>query len=483
MAIVGEQSLPSASLRDRTNLRRLLTWRHASAAIPWMVFALGLIAYHQIYTVYRFDTPVHGDAEGYYAYLPSYLIYHDVSFNDVIKNHIMPTYAALGHQPPSNFGFLNTGTGNHLDRYGIGVAILTLPFFVAGHVVALVAHKNANGYSVPELYISGIAGLAYMCAGLIALRALMRRWFPHAVIAVTLVALTFGTSLFNFATWDPLNSHAFSFFTVALLLLATVRWYEQPRSWLRPLLIGALCGLVVDIRPTDAVLLIAIPLLCIGTVVAVRARLQLLAAHWRQVVVLVAAAAVVFAPQSIVWHIATGHWLTQPYGQDLVFNWLHPNLLGSLFSFRPHGLLPYAPVLAFAFAGLIWAWFRRRDIALPVTVAFLPFWYLVSAWYDWSFSDGFGQRAFIDILPLLALPMAFFFTSLRSRVLRTGAFGVAGLLTAVTCALMLGYWQWRIPGEGIDPPGYAAILAHPHQLIGPPQFPSWLLPTIPPDKR
>ncbi len=140
-------------------------------------------------------------------------------------------------------------------------------------------------------------------------------------------------------------------------------------------------------------------------------------------------------------------------------------------------------MLAFSFAGLIWGWFRRRDIALPVTVAFLPFWYLVSAWYDWSFSDGFGQRAFIDILPLLALPMAFFFTALRGRIVRASAFGVAALMTAVTCALMLGYWQWRISGEGIDPPGYVAILAHPHRLIGPPEFPSWLLPTIPPDKR
>lgn len=482
MAIVGEQSLSSVSPRVRTNLRRFLTWRHVSAAIPWIVFGLGLIAYHQVYTVYRFDTPVHADAEGYYAYLPSYILDHDLSFNYVIQHHLIPAYAALGHQPPLYFGFYSQASGNWLDKYGIGVAALDLPFFLAGHATALVMHQNADGYSLLEVYTAGVAGLFYTCAGLFALRAVMRRWFPHTVIAVTLVALVFGTSLFNFTTWDPLNSHAFSFFAVALLLLATVRWYERPQSWWWVVLIGVLSGLIVDIRPTDAVLLVMVPLWGVGSIAALRARLRLLRVHALQLLAMAGLALLVFAPEPITWHIATGHWFVQPY-QDQGFDFLHPQLLGSLFSFRPHGLLPYAPVLVFAFGGLIWAWFRRRDIALPVTVAFLPFWYLVSAWYDWSFSDGFGQRAFIDILPLLALPMAFFFTSLRGRALRLSAFGAAGLMTAVTCALMLGYWQWRISGEGIDPPGYAAILAHPHRLIGPPQFPSWVLPIIPPDKR
>ncbi|MBV8527690.1 MAG: hypothetical protein JOZ75_05200 [Candidatus Dormibacteraeota bacterium] len=482
MAIASEQSLSSASLRLRTNVRRLLTWRHVTAAIPLIVLGLAILADHQIYTVYRFDTAVHGDAEGYYAYLPSYLIYHDVSLSTVIQRHVIPAYSALGHQPPAYFGFFRQVNGNWLDRYGIGVAVLVLPFFVVGHVIALASHMKANGYSDPELYAAAAATIACLCAGLLALRAVLQRWCADWAVAVTLVAVTFGTSLFNFATWDPVNSHAYSFFAFALLLLATLRWYERPRSWPRALLVGALCGLIVDIRPTDALLLIALPLLQVGSMAAFRARLRLFAQHRLRLAAVAGAALLAFLPQSIVWHIATGHWVAQPY-QGAVFDFTHPALLDSLFAFRPHGLLPYAPVLLFSFAGLIWAWFRRRDIALPVTAAFLPFWYLTSAWYDWSFSDGFGQRAFIDILPLLALPMAFFFTSLRGRVARLATVAVAGLFTAVTCALMLGYWQYRISGEGIDPPGYVAILAHPHRLLGPPEFPSWLLPTIPPDKR
>lgn len=483
MATVGEQSLSRALTRVSPSVRRLLKWRHVSAAVPWVVLALGLIAYHQVYTVYRFDSPVHADAEGYFAYLPSYLVHHDISFKAVVQHHVIPAYAALGHQPPSNLGFLAQPTGNYLDRYGIGVAMLVLPFFTLGHAIAALAHANADGYSGAEVYAGGVAAIVYASAGLLVLRASLQRMFPHVVIAITLVAITFGTSLFNFATWDSLNSHAFSFFAVAWLLLAVARWYERPQSWWRAVVIGAVAGLIIDIRPTDALLLVIVPLWSVGGMAGLRARISLLRAQALKLVVMIGIALVVLAPQAIAWHIATGHWITQPYGQGTWFDFLHPQLLGSLFAFRPHGLLPYAPVLSFSFDGLIWAWFKRRDIALPVTVAFVPFWYVVSAWYDWSFSDGFGQRAFIDILPLLALPMAFFFTSLRCRVLRAGSFGVAGLMTAVTCALMLGYWQYRIGGEGIDPPGYVAILAHPHHLIGPPEFPSWLLPVSPPDKR
>ena len=80
------------------------------------------------------------------------------------------------------------------------------------------------------------------------MRAVLRRSFPEWVIVATLLAITFGTSLFNFATWESLGNHAFSFFVVALLLLTAFRWYERPQSWRVPLLIGALAGLIFDIR-------------------------------------------------------------------------------------------------------------------------------------------------------------------------------------------------------------------------------------------
>lgn len=457
--------------------RRATRWP-LSAAVPLLILILGLIAYHAIYTRYRVDSPIHGDGEGYYAYLPAYLVHFDPSFNRLVQQHLIPAYAALGHQPPSAFGLSLQSTGNWLDKYGVGEALLLLPFFVVGHALALAKGSIAKGYSGPETLFAGLAALAYTAAGLWLLRALLKRWFPDWAIAVTLLAITLGTSLFSFATWDPLVAHAFSFFIVALLLLLTVRWYEAPQSWGRAVPIGVAAGLLIDVRLTDVVLLAALPLLGIGTVAQMRQRLWLLWQQRLKVAAMLGCLVAVFAPQAITWHIATGHWLIRPYpGEN--FDFLHPHLIESLVSFRPHGLLPYAPVLLLAFAGLVLAWFRRRDIALPVTVAFLPFWYLVAAWYDWSFADGFGQRAFIDVLPLLALPLTFLYASLHTRLWRTTTVAVSGVMVAVTCALMVAYWQYRIPGDGIDGHGYVSILAHPGQLLAPPDIPSWLRPLAP----
>lgn len=445
------------TLRDRLSL---------SAAVPLLVLVLGVVTYHEVYTGYRTDTPVRSDGEGYYAYLPAYLLDHDPGFVKVVRDHIRPAYASLPNMSPSWFGFSAQPSGTWLDKYGVGEALLTLPFFAIGHAVATIDGASANGYSGPEVFASGLAAIVYTALALVAMRSVLRRWFPDWAVAATLIAITFGTSLFHYATYDSLFSHAYAFFAVALMLLAGLRWYDRPQSWPRALAVGAAAGLVADIRLTNIVLLIAVPLLGVGSVRTFRARRALL---WQQRVKVLAAGAaalLVFMPQAITWYLSTGHWIVRPYPGES-FDFLHPHLIETLIWLQPHGVLPYAPVLIFAFAGLAWAWVRRRDIALPVTAAFLPFWYLLSAWYDWSYADSFGHRGFVDVLPLLALPLAYAFASIRTRWLRTASMALAGAMVAATIMLMIAYWQYRISGNGTDWSGYISVFRHPHLLLHP----------------
>jgi hypothetical protein len=425
--------------------------------IPLAVLVVGLVAYYLIYHYhvgYAKQSPVRSDGEGYYAYLPSYLLYHDDSFRVLISGHLSPSRTGF---PPSAFGFSLQSTGHWLDKYPVGEAILLLPFFLIGHLAALVAGVPADGYSNPELYAVGVAGLVYTVLGLSALGAALRRWFSDWVVAVTLVAVTFGTSVFHYATFDSIFAHAFSFFAVSVMLLCALRWYECPRSLLRALLLGLAVGAVIAVRLTDAVLIPAVLVLGVGSRPALRQRLLLFRGHAAGGAVAVAAAAAVLAPQVITWYLATHHLLVRPYpGESFYFS--HPHLIGSLFSFRPHGLLPYAPVLAVALVGLVASWRWRRDLAVPVTLAFLPFWYLVASWWDWSFTAGFGDRAFNDIVPFLAIPLAYVFamvSGLRTRVL---VGGVCAVLVAVTCVQMVNYWLGRLPAGGIDPSGFFRIL-------------------------
>lgn len=425
--------------------------------IPLAVFAAGLVAYYLIYHYllgHAGQSPVRSDGQGYYAYLPSYLLYDDFSFKALIQGHLSPSRTGF---PPSAFGFSLQPTGNWLDKYPVGEAILLLPFFLAGHFIALAMGVTADGYSHPEVYAAGLAGLVYTALGLSALGAALRRWFSEWVTAATLVTVTFGTSVFNYATYDSIFSHAFSFFAVSVMLLCAVRWYESPRSALRAALLGLAVGAVIAIRLTDVVLVSAVLLLGVGSRTALRERLLLFRAHIARVAVAVVAACAVLVPQVITWYLATHHLLVRPYpGESFYFS--HPHLIGALLSFRPHGLLPYAPVLAVALGGLVASWRSRRDLAIPVTLAFLPFWYLVASWWDWSFTAGFGDRAFNDIVPILAIPLAFVFASVsrpRTRVL-VGA--VCVILVAVTFVLTVNYWLGRLPGIGVEPSEYFRIL-------------------------
>jgi hypothetical protein len=425
--------------------------------IPLGVLAAGLVAYYLIYQSrlgYAGQSPVRSDGEGYYAYLPSYLLYHDVSFRSVISDHLSRSRTGL---PPSVFGFSQQPTGNWLDKYPAGEAILLLPFFVIGHFIAQVMGAAADGYSPPELYAAGLAGLVYTVLGLSALGAALRRWFSEWVTAATLLAVTFGTGVFDYATYDSIFSHAFSFFAVSVTLLCALRWYERPRSMVRAVLLGLAFGAVVAVRLTDVVLLPAVLLLGVGSWVAARQRLTLLRKHAARVAVAAAAALAVLVPQLITWYFATQHLLVRPYPGES-FGFSHPQLIGSLLSFKPHGLLPYAPVLVIAFGGLVAAWRWRRDLAVPVTVAFVPFWYLVATWWDWSFTAGFGDRAFNDVVPFLAIPLAFAFARLSRPPTRVLVGGLCVILVAVTCVLMVNHWLGPLPGSGTGPAGYFRIL-------------------------
>jgi hypothetical protein len=429
-----------------------------------LVLAIGAIAYLLTYTFYGRHIPVDADGEGYYAYLPAYLLDHDPSFKTVLLRDILPQYAGLGHQPPAAFGFSAQPTGAWLDKYGVGVAILVLPFFAIAHAVAVISGVNADGYSGPEVFIVGLAALGYTTLGLFALRALLRRWFSDRVVASALVAIALGTGTIVYLSWAPLVSHDFTFFAVASMLLCAQRWFEKPGSWSRAALLGLAMGAVVAIRLPNVVLLVAVPLLGVGGSTALKTRLMLLRRYPSRLAAAASCGLLMLVPQVVTWYYATGHLITRPYPGES-FDFLHPHFLESLLWFEPHGMIPFYPVLGLALVGLAVAWFRRRDLALPVTVAFLLFWYLVSSWYDWSYSDAFGDRAFIDVAPLLALPLATLFAAAGRRWSRLALGGLGAALVAITCAMTVAYMQRRMPDDGVGPPGYFQILLHPLQLF------------------
>ena len=97
-------------------------------------------------------------------------------------------------------------------------------------------------------------------------------------MSATLLALTFGTNLFHYLTFDAVYSHAFSFAAVAFVLWSSVRLVEQPTR-ARALLLGLGIGLVATIRPTNLVVCLFPLLLGVCSWADARARMRALLTH------------------------------------------------------------------------------------------------------------------------------------------------------------------------------------------------------------
>jgi hypothetical protein len=405
-----------------------------------------IAAYHWLG---HFQPVIRSDGEGYYIYLPAWFVDHDPTLAHTVARHFGAT--------DYSFAGLVRNTHGYTVKYGIGVAVLEAPFFLVAQLLVSLVGAAPGGYSRIDQFMVLVAAGFYGVVGLAALHSFLRRRFSEPVVLSTLVALLLGTNLYHYLTFDGMFSHTFTFAAVSLMLLTLQRWEERPRSLRRALLVGITAGLIVLIRPTNAVLLVVIPLYGVRDLASLRQRVAALNERWRQVLVLAGSAGLTFAPQFLQWHAETGNWIVYPYPGE-TFSWLHPHLLHTLFSFDPHGLLPWSPVAALALIGLPRLRRTLSDMYVATAVSLLLGWYVISAWNTWWYGGGFGDRAFVDIFPLLALPLASLFVSVRRPALRAATAAVTALIVAITCLQMIHYWQGRISIEGASLADYARVL-------------------------
>lgn len=395
---------------------------------------------------------VKGDGEGYYAYLTAYLVDRDPSFVTLVARRF-PTEQQLQLSGLS----LQPATGRYLDKYPPVVAVMTLPFFAAGHGIALLGWERADGYGRSEQLASGLAAIAWGVAGLAALRRLLLRFFPDPVTAATLLCVGLGTSLLSYLALDSSYSHAFSFAAISLTLLAVVRWRERPQSWRRSIELGLAAGLVIGLRPANVVAIA--PLVAFGAAdrAGLRATATLLRTSWARVLVAVACAAPPVVATLAAWRFATGRLVLFSYRDDEGFAFLRPQWQ-VLVSFRPHGLAPYAPVLVLAALGLVPLWRRHRRWFWPIATGLALHTYLLASWSDWPLGTAFGHRGYVDVGALFAVPLAALLAAAWSSRWRWAVGGVAALAVTTTLLGTMAYWQGRLAPEGVPPSSYLAAL-------------------------
>ena len=194
---------------------------------------------------------VRGDGVGYYAYVRSALIDHDIRFeNDYLAanpSFVMACTDGHNHLLPE----LYTKTGYVENHFTVGPAILWAPVMIVVHGAVLFAdhlgaHVAANGYSRPYLLAMAITTACYGFLALFLAYRMARKYFDEQSALVATLGIWMASSLPIYMYFNPSWSHALSAFTVSLYL-----WYWErtkctrtPGQWA---LLGIAAGLMGNV--------------------------------------------------------------------------------------------------------------------------------------------------------------------------------------------------------------------------------------------
>jgi hypothetical protein len=369
----------------------------------------------------------------YYEYLPATFIHQDLSLKFAEKD-------------PEFFQDKIWGIKTGLDRYAskmtMGVAVMQTPFFLAAHALSGPLGHPADGYSPPYRAALAISSVIYALLGLWLLSLLLLRYFRSAETALTLLIIGLGTNLYFYTTLEPPMSHSYSFFLFAAFLLAVDNWVRTP-DWRNSMFTGLILGLIALVRPSNGIILLALPFWQVGSLKDLAERLRLFIRRFHLVAFMAFTAFLVFFPQMIYWNYVSGNWFFYGYGEERFF-FGDPEFIKGLFSYRK-GWLVYTPVMILSLAGLLALYKGHRGLFWPVAVFTVVNMYIVWSWWCWWYGGGFGQRALIESYAVLSLPLAAFS---RWALRRPPALGIVYAIV-IAAFISLNIFQTRQYYKGV----------------------------------
>jgi hypothetical protein len=403
---------------------------------------------------------VRGDGVGYYAYLRSSLIDHDLRFeNDYLaanKSFVISHVDAQGRLLPGTY----TKTGYVENHFSVGPAILWAPVLLPVHGAVLLAdrfgaHVAADGYSRPYLLAMAFTTACYGFLSLFFSFRIARKYFDNQWTFLATAGIWMASSLPIYMYFNPSWSHALSAFTVALFL-----WYWErtrlKRSAGQWALLGLLAGLMGNVYYPNVILLI-FPALEIVHLLRAKQRdsgrrivpIQELALHCG---VLVVAFLASLSPTFITRRIIYGNPFETGYPAIWTWNWTSPVLLKVLFS-SDHGMFSWTPILILATVGLFFLMKRDALLGAGSLLAFLAFYYFIASYPDWDGLSSFGNRFFVSLTPIFILGLAALLSSFSSWLGKTThALAVACPVLALLIAWNAGFiFQWgthMVPARG-----------------------------------
>jgi len=330
---------------------------------------------------------VNSDGKGYYAYLTAIFIYQDLDYN-FVDDYEMKYYA-----PESYFHFKSDINGDVANITFAGIAVLLLPFFLAAHVGSLVLGLPTDGYAPLYQYGVGFAAIFYLLLALWGLKKLLEIYGVNKYhIILVQIILTFATPIYFYTTVDASFTHVYSFSMITLFFYFAKRYFMDAKSK-HLYLTSLLFGLIVLIRPTNMMVLAALPFIA-GSWPVLRDRIIGLFQVYKSLFVSLVIFGAVVSIQPLLYYAQVGEFFIWTY-TGVGFNFADPHITDVLISYKK-GLFVYTPILAFSLLGFIHLLRKNIFEALCLFGYMFLFTYIISSWWSWWYGMSYGHRAFLD---------------------------------------------------------------------------------------
>lgn len=357
------------------------------------------------------------DVVCYYNYLPAAFKYHSFDFSHL----------------PMRVGYKTSAEGKVSQKMTMGLSFLYLPFYLIAWLYTGIAGLPNDEYSSPFSLLLNISAIFYMLAGLYFIRKTLLLYFSDLIATLGLATIFLGTNALYYTAFDGPMSHAYTFCLISLFVWLTIKWHIKPLM-LTSILLGLTAGLIILIRPSNITILIFALLWNTHNRNYLKEKLKLIRTNLPKVIILSFCLLLVWVPQMIYWHYATGKWLYFSYAEEGFF-FTSPNIHLGLLSYR-NGWLIYAPVMLFSILGIFFLRKQLKAFFTPVLLYFLVSIFIIFSWWCWWYV-GFGLRAMIDLYPVLAIPLC----AILSQILKVKIFLKVPLMIIWGLLVILGLFK------------------------------------------
>ena len=379
----------------------------------------------------------------YFMYLPTIVVDRDLEFNNQID------YFRRYREDKVLDHVVRNADGRIVNKYGIGYALLALPFFLLGFPATLMARFlgvpwDYDGMNPLFQVSTTLASAVWGFAGLRLCRSLLQQHFPEAASRRATWVMFWATPLVYYMCVTPTMAHATAFFSAALWFYL----WDRRRAEL-PYAEAALLGFAGALA-----FMVRYPNLLVGLGVVVdwfrwRADRNSNSSTVRWLTFWAVAGLcflVCVLPQLIVWQMMFGLMWVNPYPPGDRFDfWLNPRL-GSLLFSDARGLFNWHPIFLFAFAGLFTSLRQHCWVTAHAVLTLAGLAYLYASYHTQTFGVAFGSRVFVDALAFFAVGLAAFLRPGKAAGLR---WGICIVLVGVNLLMVAAYRTHAIPDMAV----------------------------------